>query len=83
MERLSQPLSSAANKAFLWLTLGESVLCPFFTTQSLRIEKQLKSMFLLLICDNSETTSDHLFSVFFNDICSRTAAGSLFYETFS
>ena len=36
----------------------------FFTTQCLRIEKQLKSMFLLLICDNSETTSDHFFQSF-------------------
>ena len=64
MERLSQPLSSAANKAFFGSLLGKVFYALFFTTQCLRIEKQLKSMFLLLICDNSEITSDHFFQSF-------------------
>ena len=83
MERLSQPLSSAANKAFLWLTLGESVLCPFFTTQSLRIEKQLKSMFLLLICDKLETTSDHFFQSFSIILVLGRRRGHYFMKLFS
>ena len=73
MERLSLLIKRSFGSL-----LGKVFYALFFTTQCFRIEKQLKSMFLLLICDNSETTNGH----FFNDICFRTAAASLFYATF-